>query len=257
MMKSGEGASADSTTRGGTFCSVGVGPGDPGLLTLEAVRLLASAEVLAYPAAAGRDSLALSIAEPHLPACCERLPVELEMTGGKEAVAAAYDAAAASIAEHLRSGRDVLYLCLGDPLLYGSSIYLSERLSQYRRRFVPGVTSIAAAAAGAHFPLARRGESLRIVPAAGDFAELRTALASSSPVAVLKAGEARHAVKSLIEAASRTPGAVYVERVGLANQSFCADLSRLPPGPGPYFSLFLVPAKTAAPPLAKPRAASS
>ena len=90
-MKSGEGASAKM----GTFCSVGVGPGDPGLLTLEAARLLAAAEVLAYPAAAGRDSLALSIAEAHLPVCCERLPVELEMTGSEEAVAAAYDAAAA------------------------------------------------------------------------------------------------------------------------------------------------------------------
>ena len=253
-MKSGEGASAKM----GTFCSVGVGPGDPGLLTLEAARLLAAAEVLAYPAAAGRDSLALSIAKAHLPVCCERLPVELEMTASEEAVAAAYDAAAASIAEHLRGGRDVLYLCLGDPLLYGSSIYLSERLSQYPRRFVPGVTSIAAAAACAHFPLARRGESLRIVSAVGDFAELRTALASSSPVAVLKAGEARHAVKSLIEAASRTKGTVYIENVGLANQSFCSDLSQLPPGQGPYFSLFLVPAKTlASPPLARSRAASS
>ena len=237
-MKSGEGASAGR----GTFCSVGVGPGDPGLLTLEAARLLASAEVLAYPLAAGRDSLALSIAAPHLPASCRWLPVELEMTGSEEAVSAAYDAAAASIAGYLRSGRDVLYLCLGDPLLYGSSIYLSERLSQYPRRFVPGVTSIAAAAAAAHFPLARRGESLRIVPAAGDFTELRAALTASSPLAVLKAGEARHEVKSLIEAAGRSAGALYVERVGHADQSLCSDLSQLPPGPGPYFSLFLVPA---------------
>ncbi len=241
----------------GTLCSVGVGPGDPGLLTLEAVRLLASAEVLAYPLAAGRDSLALSIAAPHVPASCRRLPLELEMTGPEGAIAAAYDAAAASIARHLQDGRDVLYLCLGDPLLYGSSIYLSERLSQYPRRFVPGVTSIAAAAASAHFPLARRGESLRIVPAVGDFAELRAALASPSPVAVLKAGEARQQIRSLIEAASRAAGAVYIERVGHAHQSFCSDLSQLPPGPGPYFSLFLVPAKPLASPSAAPGTASS
>ena len=249
MIKGG----GDAPANLGTFCSVGVGPGDPGLLTLEAVRLLASAEVLAYPVAAGRNSLALSIAAPHLPASCKRFPVEIEMTGSQEAVAAAYDVAAASIAGYLQRGRDVLYLCLGDPLLYGSSIYLSERLSQYPRRFVPGVTSIAAAAACAHFPLARRGESLRIIPAVGDFSELRAALSSSSPLAVLKAGEVRHAVKSLIEAAGRAAGTVYIERVGHANQSFCSDLSQLPSGSGPYFSLFLVPAKTPV----TPRAASS
>jgi precorrin-2 C(20)-methyltransferase len=129
----------------GRLYGVGVGPGDPDLVTLKAARLIGAADVVAYPRARG-DGVARTIAGPHLRVGVIELPltypVTVEPTDDYEAeLAAFYDRSAAGIATHLDAGRDVVVLCEGDPFFYGSFMYLHERLAhRYPTEVVPGVT---------------------------------------------------------------------------------------------------------------------
>ena len=112
----------------GTLHGVGVGPGDPELLTVKAARLISNASVVAYLAANGKDSTARDIARPFIPAEAEYLVIDMPMRVEREPGEKAYDAGAAAIAEHLKQGRDVVMLCEGDPFFYGSFMHLHTRL---------------------------------------------------------------------------------------------------------------------------------
>ena len=145
----------------GTLHLVGVGPGDPELLTLKAARILGAAPVIAYPTTGEANGLALSIAEAHLNPAAERLPVVLPMQVERGPAQAAYDVAAETIRRHLAAGRDVAWLCEGDPLFYGSAMYLTARVAPHAPvAVIPGVTSLTAAAAAIGRPLAARIETL-------------------------------------------------------------------------------------------------
>ena len=123
----------------GTLYGVGVGPGDPELMTVKAVRLLSRAAVVAYPAPEEGESLARSIAKEHLPPGAAEIALRMPFAPGSD-TAPAYDAGAKAIAVHLAAGRDVVCLCAGDPMLYGSFVTLSERLTgRFPVKIVPGV----------------------------------------------------------------------------------------------------------------------
>ncbi|MEX0860414.1 MAG: SAM-dependent methyltransferase, partial [Cucumibacter sp.] len=140
---------------------IGVGPGDPELLTLKATRLIAAAAVVAYPHKPGEASLAFDIAKSHVSPRAVRLPVDIPMSVEPGPAQAAYDAIAETLAAHVTAGRSVAWLCEGDPLFYGSAIYLLDRLAgRIRVEVVPGVTSLTAAAAAAARPLATRNQIL-------------------------------------------------------------------------------------------------
>ena len=111
----------------GTLHLVGVGPGDPELLTLRAVRVLAAARLVAYPEADSGAALARDIATPHLAPDAEHLPIALPMSIARAPAQAAYDEAAATLLARLRAGDDAVFLCEGDPLFYGSAMYLLAR----------------------------------------------------------------------------------------------------------------------------------
>ncbi len=129
--------------RAGKLYGVGVGPGDIELLTLKAARLLSEVKIIAYPAANGGESLARRIVAPLLPENAREVPISIPMEETFDAARSAYDAAAQSIADHLRQGRDVLFLCEGDPFPYGSFMFRYERLgSSFETIIVPGVTSL-------------------------------------------------------------------------------------------------------------------
>ena len=181
----------------GSLFGIGVGPGDPELLTVKASRLIAAVDVVAFPAARHGRSIARGIAEPYL----REEQVKLSMTypvtteasdhpGGYEgALSEFYDRWAATLAGHLDAGRDVAILCEGDPLFYGSYIYLHERLApRYRTEVVPGVTSFSAAAASAGIPLARRDEVLSILPGTLPVEALASRLSTSDAAVVIKLG---------------------------------------------------------------------
>lgn len=223
----------------GTLHLVGVGPGDPELLTLKAVRVLGTAPVIAYPTTGEDSALALSIAEQHLNPTADRLPVAIPMRVERGPAQAAYDEAAAAILAHLAAGRDVAWLCEGDPLFYGSAMYLTERVAlQAKVSVIPGVTSLTAAAAAIGRPLAARNEQLKVLPAPLPDAVLRPELEATPAAAVIKVGRHFDRIRELLNATGHADSAMVVEHATGARQRI-TPLAAFGFDERPYFSTIL------------------
>lgn len=232
----------------GRFHGVGVGPGDPELITLRAARLIAGADVVAYHAALGKESNARRIAANLIAdsAVEERLtyPVTTGTTdhpgGYQGALADFYEESAARLASHLDAGRDVVLLSEGDPLFYGSYMYMHDRLSErYETEIVPGVAAFSAAAAAVAEPLARQTDVLTVLPGTLPESELARRLADTDAAVVMKLGRTFPAVYRALEAAGRLEHAVYVERASMEEERRM-PVSQVDPGTVPYFSVILV-----------------
>lgn len=226
----------------GCFIGVGVGPGDPDLMTLKAAKAVADADVVAYPATLERESTAYQIAaahvQPHQQHILMRLPMSKVRGDETERV---YDHCAAEIEEALRAGKNVAFLCLGDPLLYGTFIYLFERLRHaFECRVIPGITSVSAACARGLVPLTRLEQSLLIIPGLRKDDDLREALNKHESLVIMKAGRVRHRIAAMIAEAGKTAQATYIEHATMEGELVIEDITQLPEGPGSYFSLFLV-----------------
>jgi len=244
------------TVTAGQLTGVGVGPGDPDLVTVRAARLITAADVVAYHCARHGRSIARAAAEPYLrDGQAEeilRYPVTTEGTdhpgGYGGAMADFYAEATARLERHLLDGRNVVVLCEGDPSLYGSYLHLHERLSgRFAASIVPGISSVAAAAAAAAVPLVQHDETLTVLPGTLPEAELRTRLAGADAVAVLKLGRAFGKVASVLAEAGMLDRARYVERAGTERQRV-APLAGVDPAGVPYMSLALVPGRGRRPP---------
>ncbi|WP_239520595.1 precorrin-2 C(20)-methyltransferase [Pseudooceanicola aestuarii] len=223
----------------GTLFGVGLGPGDPELITLRAARLIAAAPVVAYPALAGAPSFARAIAADLIPAGAREIAMDVPMTPDRAPAQAAYDTGAARIAQALEAGQDVVCLCEGDPFFYGSFMYLFARLSsRFRVEVVPGVTSVTACAARAGLPLAARNARLAILPGPLPETELRARIAEADSLAIMKVGRHLPKIRDVLEALGLTGRAVYVERATTA-QEVILPLAEAPEA-APYFSMILV-----------------
>lgn len=225
--------------RKGRVYGLGVGPGDPELLTLKALRFLRAAPVIAYPAPEEGASFARSIVaawiEQHQTEIAIRIPMRPEPPP-----AAVYDAAASALRRELDSGRDVALLCQGDPFFYGSFINLFDRLSgRYRIEIVPGVCSVTAAAAAALLPLVSRNDTLTVIPATLDEAEIFDRLIDIDTAAILKLGRHVAKVRRVLDRLRLLDHAVYVERATLNNQRV-ARFAAIETGEAPYFSMAIV-----------------
>jgi precorrin-2 C(20)-methyltransferase len=235
----------------GTLTLVGVGPGDPGLLTLKAIRVLRAAPVVAYPVANDDTTIALDIVRPHLAPDVLFEPVRLPMTVGRPGSSLAekpaiYAEASARLDRHLAAGRDVTYLCEGDPLFYGTAIYLlAPSRPGARVSVVPGVTSLAGAAAAIPLPLAARLQSLTVLTGPAPDEALRPALSAPGSVAIIKVGRHFDRLRSRLAETGREAGAWLVEHATSERQRV-TRVADLPPGEKPYFSLILSPAGTGA-----------
>ena len=237
-------AAADSES--GTFYGVGVGPGDPELITLKAQRLIAQADVVSYIVNERGHSQARTIARLALDqarADQRELPVEMPMSVDRGAAEAVYAGLAEAIGGHLAAGLDVVFLCEGDPLFFGSFAYLLERLQHSSRcEVVPGISSVHAASAALRLPLARLQESFAVVTGRHDDAAILGALETYDSVVIIKAGRPRERLLRLIEKAGRADQVNYLEYIGRDNQRIERDpgvLAQLE-GTGPYFSLLVV-----------------
>ena len=229
----------------GTAHGLGIGPGDPELITLRALDILRSAPVIAYPALADGDSLARAIVAPHLPEGRVEIAIRIPMGQPADRI---YDTAAGEIALHLEAGRDVAVLCEGDPFFYGSFMYLFARLAEkgHAVRTVPGVSSLTACAAELGAPLAARNDILKVLPAPLDDATLGRELARAQAVAIIKLGRHLPRLRTLIDAAGLTDRARYIERATLPRQR-SRPLGALPDDfKAPYFSMILMHARGAA-----------
>jgi precorrin-2/cobalt-factor-2 C20-methyltransferase len=223
----------------GKLFGVGLGPGDPELMTLRAHRLISSARVVAYPALAGGESFARAIAAGAIAPGTREIVMDVPMTVERAPAQAAYDRGAAEIAEALDQGQDVVCLCEGDPFFYGSFMYLFARLSgRYEVEVVPGVTSIAACAARAGRPLVARNERLTVLPGPLPEAELRARIEGAESVAIMKVGRHLAKIRAVIDDLGLTAQAVYVERASLPEEVVC-PLAQVPEK-APYFSMILL-----------------
>ncbi|ENA29627.1 MULTISPECIES: precorrin-2 C(20)-methyltransferase [Pseudomonas] len=228
----------------GTLYGIGVGPGDPELLTFKAARLIRQCPVVAYIANQQGASQARVIAQEHLIDQLE-LPIYMPFERQRDAALSVYDQAAADIAHRLEHGQDVAVLCEGDPLLFGSFIYLHDRLGErFPCQIVPGISSIMAAAAAARHPLTRLEQSLRILPATAGPERLASALHEPGPLVIMKPGRQYGEILRLLRRTGRDADSVYVEYASRDTQRIIRCHEAMPDGEqGPYFALFLIGAQ--------------
>lgn len=233
----------------GRMYAVGVGPGDPELLTIKAARLIRGADVVAYHSGTRGNSIARAIVDDLVPdGVIEELlayPVTVGPTdhagGYYGEISEFYDASAARLAEHLTAGRTVVVLAEGDPLFYSSYMYLHDRLAdRFPCQIVPGVTSVSASSAAVGLPLARHEDVLTVLPGTLPVPELARRLAGSDAVVILKLGRTFAGVREALRQSGRLGDAVYVERASTGRQVVRA-VAEVDADAVPYFSSIVVP----------------
>ncbi|GAB3579846.1 precorrin-2 C(20)-methyltransferase [Calidifontibacter terrae] len=233
----------------GQLYGVGVGPGDPDLLTRKAARLIAEADVIAFHAGTGRSSIARAIAADLIPAeVIEeelRYPVTTGATdhpGGYHAhLALFYDECADRLATHLEAGRKVVVLAEGDPMFYGSFMYLHDRLApRFPTEVVPGVAAFSAATAAAAQTLSRHEDVVTVLPGTLPVAELARRLADTDAAVIMKLGRTFPGVREALRQAGVLGRAVYIERASRDGQRVL-PVADVDPASVPYMSIIVVP----------------
>lgn len=233
----------------GRLLGLGVGPGDPELITVKALRLLREAPVVAYFVAKGKRGNAFGIIEAHLmpeqtqlalvyPVTTEALPAPLSY---EQVISDFYDEASVQVAEHLDAGRDVAVICEGDPFFYGSYMYLHDRLaSRYEAQVIPGVCSMLGGASVLGAPLVYRNQTLTVLSGVLGHDELKRRLADADAAVIMKLGRNFPKVRQVLVELGLHERALYVERATMANQKI-VPLDEVDPQSSPYFSLIIVP----------------
>lgn len=233
----------------GHLYGVGVGPGDPELLTLKAARVLAGVPVIAYFAKRGNASNARGVVAARLRPAQAELPLLYPVTTEiprhapdyKARITAFFDASAAAVAAHLEAGRDVAVLSEGDPLFYGSYMHLHVRLAgRYSTEVVPGITSLSGAWCAAGLPIAQGDDLLSVLPGTLPEEELARRLAATDAAAIMKIGRNLPRIRRALAAAGRLDRALYAERATMEGAR-SLPLAERGDEPAPYFSLVLVP----------------
>ncbi|MCQ5129628.1 precorrin-2 C(20)-methyltransferase [Butyricicoccus faecihominis] len=222
----------------GILYGVGVGPGDPELLTLKAARILRQCDVIAAPRAGAGAQAALTIAAPYA-AGKPVLHCDTPMTRDAETLARSHDKAADDICALLGQGKTVAFLTLGDPSVYSTYAYVHDRVRErgFAAELVPGVPSFCAAAAALGRPLCVGEEMLHIIPASHGATEQGLDLPGSK--VLMKAGREILSVRDELARRGEIQNAALVERVGMEGERIVNDLSALADPTG-YFSIILV-----------------
>ncbi len=233
----------------GRLYGIGLGPGDPELLTVKAVRLIQAAPVVSYFAKAGRRGNARTIVDRWLTGAAEEIPLLYPMTTEHAfdspvyvtALAAFYEDAVMVLSAHLIAGRDVALLSEGDPLFYGSFMHLYVRLRQrFPVTLVPGVTGMAGCWAVAGEPMTWGDDTLSVLPGTLPHACLVDRLRATDAAVIMKLGRNFAKVRAAVDDAGLLSRAIYVER-GTMDSEIVMALADKTEGPAPYFSLILIP----------------
>jgi precorrin-2 C20-methyltransferase/precorrin-3B C17-methyltransferase len=234
----------------GVLYGVGLGPGDPELVTVKAARLIGAADVVAYHSARHGRSIARSIAVPYLRGdqIEEQLvyPVTTETAdhpGGYEAaIEEFYEQAAARLIAHLAQGRDVVLLAEGDPLFYSSYMHMHKRISgRFRTEVVPGITSVSAASAALAMPLVEGNDVLTVLPGTLGHEELARRLSGAGAAAIMKISRSYADVREALKESGRLAQAYYVERASGGAEQLIEPAGGVDPAGVPYMSIIIVP----------------
>ncbi len=230
----------------GTLYGLGIGPGDPDLITVKALRILQGAPVIAYPAPEQGESLARGIVAPHLSGGKTEVVMRMPLVEARFPAQAVYERAAEELGAHLEAGRDVAVLCEGDPFFYGSFMYLFGRMAErFTVEVVPGVSSLTACAAVLGAPLAARNDVLTVVPAPLAEAVLKDRLAETEAAAIIKIGRHFAKVRRVLDELGLSKRARYVEHATMESQKIL-PLDAVGEDGVPYFSMILVHRRGAA-----------
>ena len=226
--------------KSGTLYGVGVGPGDPELVTLKALRILQTVPVLAWPAPEEGPSLAREIVAQHLPGTQREIPIRMPLLPARFPANDVYDKAAREIGAVLAAGDNVAVICEGDPFFYGSFMYLFGRLAgDYPVEVVPGVSSLTACAAALGTPLSAKNDVLTVVPGPLDAETMKQRLADADAAAIIKVGRHLEKIRSVIDELGLGANARYIERATMSEQRI-VPLAEVGDGDAPYFSMILV-----------------
>ncbi len=237
------------TTHTGKLLGVGVGPGDPELMTLKAARALGDAEVVAHFAKAGNISHSRTIAAAHVRPGVIELPllypvtIELPKCSNeyRDAIGAFYDESAAKITAHLEAGCTVAVICEGDPMFYGSYMHLHTRLApRFPTEIIAGVSGMSGCWSAAGMPIAQGDDVFTVLPATLPEGELVRRLGNADAAVVMKVGRHLPKVRRALAACGRLPRALYVERGTMADAKMIS-LSAKVDDHAPYFAIVLVP----------------
>ena len=228
----------------GRLYGVGVGPGDPELLTLKAFRLLQSCPVVAYQSADDKESVARSIVAQYLTGKQIEVLYHLPRASDPQEAQPIYNKIVEPIAAHLEAGRDVVVLCEGDPLFYGSFMYLFTRLSDhFDTEVVPGVSSPMGSASALGVPLSYRNDIFSVLPATLPAETLAAQLLNADAVAIIKLRRHFAKVREVLHQVGLASRAKYIERATMEKQQII-QLDEVEADNVPYFSMILVPSKS-------------
>lgn len=221
----------------GIAYGVGIGPGDPELMTAKAIRLIRENDVIAVPGQDAKASVAYGIAAAMVPELAQKelVPVPMPMTRDKERLRKAHVEGARLIESYLNRGKNVVYLTLGDPSIYGSFSYLQRLLlaDGYPVETVPGVPSFSAAAARLNLPLVEGDEPLHVAPGAHDMGET---LRLPGTCVLMKASGPLGETKARLKSSGKEVFAV--ENCGMDTERLYRGVDQLPDSAG-YLSLIV------------------
>lgn len=223
----------------GTLYGVGTGPGDPELVTRRAWRLIEQAQIIAYLAPVTGSGFARSIVADAISDKAYEIVMRVPMRPGRAPAQSVYNKGAKNVAAQLDAGRDVVMLCEGDPLFYGSFMYILARLQDaYKVEVVAGVTSLTACAASHLHPLVARNDSLIILPGPLTDTAMRARINMAEAVVIMKLGRHMPRVRALLIKMGLGGQTLYVSHASLDYEERCrlADA----PDDAPYFSMLLI-----------------
>ncbi|KAB2953415.1 precorrin-2 C(20)-methyltransferase [Heliorestis acidaminivorans] len=224
------------------FYGIGVGPGDPELLTHKATRILNQVEVVIAPKSRNdRASLALTIAKEYLNSKVEIHTLLFPMTYEEEKLTTAWQESISIITEALDKGKSVAFITLGDPMLYSTYIYLHKLLQckRYQTEIIPGIPSFCAAAARTGQPLAEGKETLTIIPAISESDDLDALFAHSDNLVLMKVYKEKDQIIERLEKHGLKEQATLISRCGLDGERIVHNLDEIRSKPVNYLSLIL------------------
>lgn len=228
----------------GKLYGLGVGPGDPELLTIKALRLIKENEIIAVPGNEVKESVAYKIVKGVYEELDEKhlIPVAMPMTKDKEQLERNHDKAADDVEKFLKEGKNVVFLTLGDPTVYSTYLYVHKRILErgYDAEIVSGITSFCAVAAKLNMGLVEMAEPLHVIPATYNAEKMEDVLKLDGTKVLMKTGKKMKQVRESILLSGQD--AVMIENCGMPEEKIYMTAEEIPETAG-YYSLIIVKEK--------------